>query len=74
MTVGAGVRKEKGPLWDILAPGPGGNGSGQFLGRGASGARGPVQRLRAMLWPGQRVMDEASAAYGRCPPALTTPA
>lgn len=72
--VGAGVRKERGPLRVILTPGPGGNGSGQFLGRGASRAQGPLQCLRAMLWPGQWVMDEASAAYGRCPPALTTPA
>lgn len=44
--VGAG--KEKGSLWVILAPGPGGNGGGQFLGRGASRARG----LRSVRGPG----------------------
>lgn len=38
--VGAGVRKESGPLWVILTPGPGGNGSGQFLCRAASRPRG----------------------------------
>lgn len=26
----AGVRKEMGPLWVIVAPGPEGNGGGQF--------------------------------------------
>lgn len=49
-----------------------GNGSGQFLGPGASGAWGPS--VRAMLWPGQWVMDEFWAAHGRCPPALVTAA
>lgn len=33
-------RREKGPLWVILAPGPGDNGGGQFLGGGASMAPG----------------------------------
>lgn len=44
MRVGAGVRNEKGPLWVILAPGPGGNGGGQFLGS-SSRAQGPLQCL-----------------------------
>lgn len=46
MSTGAGVGIEKGALWVILAPGPGGNRCGQFLGRGASRAPGASAAYR----------------------------
>lgn len=45
--VRVGVRKEKRPLWVILAPGPRGNGRGQFLGRGPSRALGAPAASKA---------------------------
>lgn len=65
---------EKGLEWVILAPGPGVMAVVSSWAREPPGPGGLLQHVRAMLWPGQWVMDEFSAAYGRCPPALVTAA
>lgn len=68
------VTEERGLVRVILAPGPGVMAVVSSWAGEAPGPGGLLQGVRAMRWPGQWLMDEFSAAYGRCPPALVTAA
>lgn len=67
----AGSERRRGHPW-LQDHGGGVNSCGQLPVSRTLGGLCGVQG--AGLQPGQRVMDEAEAACGRCPPVLTSPA